>query len=430
MQTTLPHRPETAEDGARPSPSATEALARVGPPALLAGLLVLSALIVLPHVDPPVFDQKLLLQANLDARHMPSPERGLTSELWVVAVRAVSDPTPAQLNAAVMGLAMACYTIAATALAASWLQRRELVAVFVLLLFASQLPFLWISVEVFAGAYLCLALLAWRRRAPPWLTGALLALFALAKPDLILMAGVLAAFWAWRARGRARFALLAGFAAGYGVLVLPGLAIHGLDYYRTWSREGDGQGRAFIAFADHFKRVVAHFQVSGAPPVPLEAYTRPYFGDADSMWEVWTHPQGWFVYLEFVVLGALRGIVKGVYFFNWTLLALPFLVWARRRGGVAPDDRERSLVLCFVGLLPVLLVTYPHIRYLARFWPVFLLLVLGSCERLAALEATRGRRWALAGAGLSLALGLLTLGQRAVYNLRHVAAFEHYWFPD
>jgi hypothetical protein len=136
------------------------------------------------------------------------------------------------------------------------------------------------------------------------------------------------------------------------------------------------------------------------------------------------------VYLEFVVLGALRGAVKAVYFFNWTLLAVPCLLWARRRSGVALDDRERSLLLCFVGLVPVLLITYPHIRYLARFWPVFLLLTLGSLERLASADPAGWRRPAVAAAAAFLAFGGLTLGGRALYNLGHVAAFENYWFPD
>lgn len=430
MQSTLSTHADTSESGSDPSPSLRDALARVGPPALLVGLLLLSALVVLPHVDEPIFDQKLLLQADLNARRMPSPERGLTSELWVVAVRAVADPTPVQLNTAVMAMAMAFYAIAATALAATWLRRRELVAAFIVFLFASQLPYLWISTELFAGAYLCLALLAWSRGAPPWLTGVLLAVFSLAKPDLILMGGALAGFWAWRAGGRQAVALLAGFAAGYALLVLPGLSLHGFDYYRTWRSGEDAQGRAFVAFSDHFKRVLSHFQVAGPPPFALEAYTRPYFGDAQSMWDVWTHPQGWFVYLEFVLLGALRGVVKGIYFFNWTLLAIPCLIWARRRGGLGLDDHERSLLLCFIGLVPVLLITYPHIRYLARFWPLFLLLVLGSVERIAALESTRWQRPALALTTVFLALGLGTLGSRALYNLRHVAAFDRYWFPD
>jgi len=430
VQSTLPTRPVAPAAGADRATDPIAALARVGPPALLAGLLLVSALVVLPHVGEPIFDQHLLLQANLNARRMPSPERGLTSELWVVAVRAVSDPTPAQLNTAVMALAMFFYALSASALAAAWLRRRALLAAFVVFLFASQLPYLWISSELFAGGYLCLALLAWRRRAPPWLTGALLAVFSLAKPDLILMGGALAAFWTWRARGRDRFTLLGGFAGAYALLVLPGLAIHGLDYYRTWDGDADARGRAFIAFSDHFKRVLAHFQLAGPAPVELEAYTRRYFGDASSMWEVWTHPQGWFVYLEFVVLGALRGAVKAVYFFNWTLLAVPCLLVARRRGGLTLDDRERTLLLCFIGLVPVLLITYPHIRYLARFWPLFLLLVLGSIERVAALPAAPWRRPALALSGGFLALGLATLGGRALHNLRHVAAFDQYWFPD
>jgi hypothetical protein len=97
---------------------------------------------------------------------------------------------------------------------------------------------------------------------------------------------------------------------------------------------------------------------------------------------------------------------------------------------VGPPALLAGLLLCFIGLVPILLITYPHIRYLARFWPVFLLLVLGTAERIASLEDAAWRRRALALSTLFMAFGLATLASRAVYNLRHVAAFEHYWFPD
>lgn len=419
MQTTAATTPATAG-------ALREALGRVGPGALLAGLLLVSAVVVLPHTRTPIYDQKVLLRAGFSEASMPSPAKGLTAELWVAAVRTVFDGPAEQLNAVVKGLAMAAYTIAGTWLASLWLRRRALVAVFVLLLFASQYPFLWISSELFAGAYLCLAFVAWQRGAPAWLTGALLAVFGLAKPDLVLMAAALAGFWAWRSQGRARLELAGGFVLGTALLLAPGLALMGMDYFDTWG----GGGRAFVGWGDHFKRVLVHFQVAGPAPVPIEAYTRPFFGDADSMWDVMTHPTGWFVYLEFVVLGALRGVVKVVYLCNWGLAALACLLFAYRRGGLRLAEREQALLVCFVGFVPLVLFTYPHFRYMARFFPVFLLLLLGAAERVAELPAMRLRRPVLGLAGAFVALCFFTLASRALHNVVHVTTIDQYWFPD
>src|SRR5262249_13674561 len=63
--------------------------------------------------------------------------------------------------------------------------------------------------------------------------------------------------------------------------------------------------------------------------------------------------------------------------------AVPVLCAARRRSGIALDAEERALLATFVGVLPFVLLSYPHIRYLARYYPLFLLLVLRSAERLA-----------------------------------------------
>ncbi|HZO08822.1 MAG TPA: hypothetical protein VFC77_05555, partial [Myxococcota bacterium] len=201
----------------------------------------------------------------------------------------------------------------------------------------------------------------------------------------------------------------------------------GLGHFQTWDQP---EGRAFICFLDHFKRVLAHFQVAGPAPVAPEDYTRPFFGDARSMWEVWTHPQGWFVYLEFVALASLRGVVKVVYLFNWGLAALAALLFSYQRAGRRLDDHERSLLVCCIGFVPLVLVSYPHFRYMARFFPLFLLLVLGAFERAEGLRGSRTRRPALAVAAGCLLLMLTTLGDRAIHNLENVAHLDHYWFPD
>jgi hypothetical protein len=408
-------------------PSGAEAI-RLLTILLLGILLIASARIILENPRPPVFDQSHLLDARFDAGHMPSPAKGLTSELVVAMVQRVVPEARDALNASVRFVAMLLYTLSATLLASALLRRVELVAAFVVLLFASQYPFLWISSELFTASFLFLAIFAWTKRAAPWLVGALLACFALAKPDAILIATVLLGYWAWRSESpRQALVLATGFAGGLGALLAPGLLIHGLGYFETWSESG---GRSFSAFREHFTWTLQHFQIRPDPSADSYVYLQTFFGDADSLWEIVTHPKGWFVYLEFVALAVARGVVKTGYLASYSLLAVPVLVWSWHRSGLSLGPRGRSLLLCFVGVLPLVLFVYPHMRYMARFYPLYLLVLLGAAERLGSCRRASVRTPAIAATGLFLGLTLLTHARRVRINLANVAYHESYWFPD
>jgi len=408
-------------------PSGPEAI-RLFAMLLLGVLLIAAARVIVEYPTAPQYDQSHLLASRFDADHMPSPAKGLTSQLMVATIR-LAVPAPQEtLNAAVRLIAMLLYTVSAALMASAFLRRPELVATFTALLFASQFPFLWISSELFTAAFLFLAILAWSKRAAPWLVGALLACFGLAKPDAIFTAIALLGYWTWRsASPRAGLLLVSGFAGGLAALLLPGLLLHGMAYFETWEQQG---GRGFSAFREHFCWTLQHFQIESDRSADSFVYLQKFFGDADSLWEVWMHPQGWFVYLEFVALSIVRGVVKTGYLASYSLLALPVLAWAWRREGTPLGARARSLLLCFVGVAPLVLLVYPHMRYMARFYPIYLVIVLGAAERLGSSARPSVRAPAIAAAGLCLGLTLITHVRRAFINLTNIAYHDAYWFPD
>jgi hypothetical protein len=396
--------------------------------ALFVGLCAAAAWVILAFPKPAVYDQARLLEARFEAPYHPSPPYGFTAQLAVIAIRALVPAGGPALHEWVRLLAMLAYAGAAAALAARLLASRALVAAFLAFLFASLYPLLWLSTELFAGCLLCLALLAWSAAWARAATGVLLALLALCKPELVLVSAALLAVWLPRcASPRERLALAGSFAGALALLLLPGVLILGPGYL---VRYGGGE-RGFASFAQHFAALVAPLQLADGAPNPwLEP--RPYleraFPGARSMVDVVTAPG--LPYLDFVALSIAKGVRKAGFVASWAALAVPLLVVARRRSGVRLDDAERAMLATFVGVLPFVLFSYPHIRYFARYYPLFVLLLLRSLERVGEAAPARGRALALAPAGFCLAASLAVLASRASASLAAVARLEPFWFSD
>jgi hypothetical protein len=410
------------------APSRRLPLGRLALPALGAGLALAAAAVLAALPQAPIWDQARLLEARFQAPYHPAPPFGFTAQLLVIGLRALL-PAGVPLAPALRVVAMLFWGGSAAWLASRVLRSRALVALLLLLLFLSQYPFLWLSSELVAGGFLFAALAAWAGGAPAWLLGALLALLALCKVECLLVAVVLAACFAASEPARGpRVRLGASFAGSLGLLLLPGFALFGAGY---WSSYGSGgESRAFATFGQHFAALVAPLQLVPGPdpwsrPGP---YVEHAFPGARSLSDVLAAPG--LPYLDFVALSAARGARKLGWLFGWAWLALPPLWWARRRGGLAPDALERALLLSFVGCAPFVLFSYPHVRYFARYYPIFWLLLLRSAERVSELPDRALRRRALAAAGVFVALALVQSADRAAFGLAHAAALPQYWFPD
>jgi len=404
-------------------------LRRFAIPALTTALIAAACGVILAHPRPAVWDQQALLAASFRAPELPSPARGFTSQLIVASYRAVTAGEGASLNSGVRVVAAALYLAAAAWLGASLLRRRALVALLLAFVASSRYPLLWLSSELFAGAFLMAAVAAWSRGASPWILGALLALLGLCKPDVIVVSIALLGYWVHRSDSSSEaWALVAGFGVALGVLLLPGTVSDGVAYFRTYGGSG---GRGFASFAQHYAALVAPLQVAGPPPNPWTEtgiYMARQFPDAHDMGDVvFGHfPR----YASFVALATVRGLFRAGYLFHSLVLAIPCLVWGWRRGGFTASEREKALLVCFVGLLPFVLFAYPHIRYLARYYPLVVLLMLASLERVLAIEEPAARRPILLSAGLCISVALAENLRRLAVDLAHVSQLDVYWFPD
>jgi len=395
--------------------------------ALFLGLAALAAWVILAHPKPAVWDEARLLESRFEAPYHPAPPYGMSAQLLVIAIRSIVPAQGPALHEWVRLAAMLFYVGAAAALAARWLTSRALLAAFLAFLFASQYPLLWLSTELFAGGFLCLALLAHCAGWPRPVVGVLLALLSLTKSELVLVAGALLLVWLPRASRRDALELAGSFAGTLALLLLPGLVLQGPGYLTDY---GDTD-RGFATFAQHFAALVAPFQLGADAPNPWlhpEPYVERVFPAARSIGDVVAQPG--LAYLDFVALSLARGIRKVGWVLNWAALAVPILVVARRRAGLRLEAREKALLATFVGMLPFVLLSYPHIRYLARYYPLFLLLVLASVERLAAIPDRRLQGLALGPVAVCLAASLVCLGERAAASLAAVSRLEPYWFSD
>jgi hypothetical protein len=400
--------------------------AGAGVAALLCLLVLATAAAILAWPNEAIWDQARLLEARFERPFHPAPPFGFTAQLCVIAIKGLL-PAGAPANEAVRIFAMAFWAGAACWLALAALARRTWVVVLLLALFSSQLPFLWLSTELIAGGFLFLALGAWLRGWPPTAVGALLALLALCKPDLVLVSLTLAVCFGLE-RPSTRRPLAWGLGLTLVVLLAPGLMLLGPDYLTAYGP--DGRGRSFAAFSQHFAALVAPFQLAPTPdpwaqPGP---YVERTFPGARSMLEVIRAPGA--AYLDHVALSLSRGVRKIGWLLQWAWLAVPLLVMARRRSGLGADAPERALLLSFVGCVPFVLFAYPHIRYFARYFPLFWILLLMSLERLERADPRMWRRPEVALAGVCLVLALVVGVQRASIGLALAPGLPQYWFSD
>jgi len=395
-------------------------------PALTALLVLASAAWIAAHPNAPVWDQARLLEARFEAPWYPSPPYGFTTQLLVCLLRPFAAGAE-NLDSLVRIAAMALWAGAASWLAAALLERRSLLAALLLALFTSQYPFLWLSTELVAGGLLCLVLGAFVRGAPAWGTGALLALFALAKPDLLLVAATLFGVFVWQRREAARPLALGCVGTGL-LLLLPGVIAFGPDYLTAFG--ADGSGRGFDAFKQHLAALMAPLQLAPVanPWVEFQPYVERLFPGATSFVEVVTAPG--LAYLDFVALSLAKGVRKAGWLFQWAWLAVPLLIALRRRKGLALDPNERLLLATAIGVVPFVLFAYPHIRYFARYYPLFWIMLLLSVEKLATLGEARRPSAGLIAVGLVVLLALAQNVERASLGLALADRLELYWFPD
>lgn len=334
-------------------------------PTALAALaaLVLAWTFILAHPWMPTIDQAALLGwANY-----PTYDQEIVPRLVEGALYAIGPRDLVGANLLLRLLSAALYIGTAALLAQQVLRRNSTRFAFLALLTASAFPVLWLSSELIAGALVCLAVWLAMMTRHHWLLGMILAALALTKSELIVMSLAIGALYlrrnpeAWRS-------LLAGFIGLGLVLILPGALIHrGAFFYTT---------RAWVAFGQHYASALEPLQI-GPHPEPWghwDVYATATLPGASSVPQVILHyPK---LYTDFVSLSVVTGIWNAAHALGLILVAIGIRIMLR-----SPNRQfEKWLLVSLVVLLPEVLLSYPHIRYMAKLVPLALMVPLAELE--------------------------------------------------
>lgn len=367
----------------------------------IAVLLILLA----PGVEP-VWDQTFI--GYRFSSGYPHFEVGIVSHLLVGAVNALVPYEPVSSNTLIRALAAALYLGSAALLAWSVTGPERLwgLVLFMLLMASSGFPFLWLSSELFAGAFLMLFLWSLVREHPFPVTGLFLVLFSLSKADLALPGVLVGAYLVLRAdpvpRWR-RAVILGGMVA---LLVVPSLFTP--SYYAQFG------GRTRVSFAQHYGELVRPLQLESAPSgwTNPRMYRERSFPGTSTVWEAASaYPRK---YLYFVSLSVAESGIRLLLAKTLFLIPIAALLFTRMR-----KTWRVTVLLLLTSVAPIILFAFMHVRYQARFYPLALFVIFAG---LGARMHPRQHELVLTGA-----LAALLLWQAV--DLVPVLSSAH-WLPD
>lgn len=368
-----------------------------------AALLVIvgGAVVMAFHPVPALWDERALLEMGDSL--WPDLSVGISSGLFAILVRKIAPDVEAAHGVARL-FAFALYCGAGALLISRLTQKTGRRLLLFALLVTFRFGMLWLSSEVLAASFL--ALLLWasaseRRGAAV----VFVALFATAKPDLLLPGLACAAVLvASSGDPGARLRTAAFFAAAFLALLVPALALHGSQAFVD---------RAAVSFGQHYAALVAPHQANFAvePWTNWERFTGAVFGGPVSALQAATRQPD--LYADFVALSVSKSLQN--FFRSGLWLLLPFAVLGMVR---EPSRRMKWLgVAVLLGLLPLVLTSFVHVRYLARYAVLLLYFTAVAWE---SLPSSRGNRFGIAlgfvaGVQLFFALPVFAIG---------------FWFPD
>lgn len=374
----------------------------------VAGVAVAVALLILLRPAVPIAWDQSFIGYEFHGGY-PHLEAGIVSHLLVGLVNAIVPFEPTSSNTLIRVLAALLYVISAGLLAWSvtGADRWWGFLTFVLLVVTSGFPFLWLSSELFAATFMLLFLWSLHEEQRFEVTALFLLLFSLSKPDLAFSGMLLGAYLVARpgpvSRNR-RAAVLIGAAA---VLVVPGL-LFASSYYAQFG------GRTWVAFGQHYGELVRPLQVEPAPPgwTASLMYLERGFPGAESVLEaVLAYPRQYAYFVGLSITESAIRLVPTKLILLIPLAAFFFL-------GL-PRHLRITVLLLVVGVVPVVLLSFLHVRYQARLYPLALFVIFAGLRH---GEFTKRQE-----RGLMIVLAALLIWQ--AIDLAPVFGTA-YWLPD
>jgi hypothetical protein len=327
----------------------------------------------------PIYDQQLLIEFSFKTGY-PRIEQGITSNLIVGLVNFIKPYEPLTSNALIRTLASFLYLISGSLLAWALTKRYflglEWFTLFILLLFTSRFPFLWLSSELFAGTFLILIMWSAINKYPFFITAFFVALLSWAKPDLLIPGfalGIVLALYN-RKEFRKKIFSVSIILLMIGAFVIPGFILKGASFLEL-------SDRSFVSFCQHYASMVSSHQIIRPVPDPwleCQTFIKPTFGNAQNIPEIIRGNVA--AYMDFMFLSlstSLRKMVASNLIFLIPLAVASF--------GTNQQNNNLKVGAIFVFIINfglIIMLSYFHVRYQARYYPLALLIaIIGMSER-------------------------------------------------
>jgi hypothetical protein len=319
--------------------------------------------------------------------HYPNLQNsgGITSALIAGIYKLIVPTTNNNLNWHIRILAMAGYLISSALLILVLLRQSSVRLISFVLVAVSGYQFVQPSSELFAATLLCLFLVCAVQRSSVWLASLLLVGYGFCKVELILSSLVLAGYWFWieRRDPKRRLLIPLSYATWFGALLLPSLRLNGMQVLSG--------SRSWEAFKVKYTSLFHPHQLS-APSNDPWGYSHQtidkIFPNTDHkiINVIRKYPR---IYLDYLALALTQSVIN--IFSGIKLLAIPAALCL-----MAPrisTERLRFvagglLIMILFGLVPATFMGYVHVRYVMRYYPLIVVVILGLC-----LDSKQERAW-------------------------------------
>lgn len=357
---------------------------------LLLSLLVSFALILRESGTVPAWPMDQHFVSTVDLRlgrseghwvfHYPilGHAGGITPSVIAGAYKLLIPTSPQTLNWHIRALSAALYLVSAYLLCKTIIKAPSLRPITLIVIATSGSQILQPSSEVIAGGLLGLFIVCAMKRYHPLLSAGFLVAFGLCKIELLLSIPALTLAWyLYQRRVSTRRATIIPIAvlAWFALLVLPGLVVHGPELL--------GVSRSFLTFSITYNWMFAPHQFSGyVEPANMDwtSFAAAQFPGANSVLDVIQRfPTK---YLHFFSICFFESLLTFIETFRFMLIPMALLIVSR-----CSIPRLRFPIMCILALviftlLPASLLTWIHVRYLARYVPLVLCVVAAGCSEI------------------------------------------------
>lgn len=392
--------------------------------------LVLSALIIYIYPREIMYDQGFI-KYIFSFSGYPSIEAGVMSNLIVGLYNKFILCSSENINTHIRILAMVMYYVAAFMLGKKAIKNQFLLLTYILFIFTSQYQFLWLSSELFVGALLFFAVYAIINSWNVLLVSLLLVLLGFTKPDVIFLSFVMLIYcFCILSTRKEKIMLVASYMLFLLLLIMPGVINKGLGYVQIG-------GRSFVSFGQHYSALVYGHQLIRPVPEPWNnwnQYMSSIFPEANTLADVinmYTKK-----YVDFVMLSIGQGMKNLFILLKYLFIFLPLIFIYHIHKMIClkrfmPLKRiEQIILLTLFGFIPFFLFSYPHIRYLARYYPLFIIFILVFIERLLCEKGSKLNLLLLMIGIFVLCISLINSSRLLFYNLANIENIVGLWFGD